>query len=192
MEAVRRICLAATRTRLYCACATALLWGCAMQPYSPISDADFSGPTLPAVRDAPDSYLGTRVRWGGIIAKVDNREHDTWVYIVEHALDSDGRPQDSLTSAGRFIGRVQAFLDPDVYTKGRGFTVVGKIEGPVRDDIGEYPYEYPVVAAQEYRLWAKPLPYQDYYYPYPPYYPYYDPFWGPRLYWPYGYRRPYY
>ncbi len=71
------------------------LVGCATVPpvYDPIQDANFQGPTLAAARARPEAYLRTRVRWGGAVARVDNRRDETWVEIVEQPLGkTDGPP----------------------------------------------------------------------------------------------------
>ena len=47
------------------------------------------------------------VRWGGAIASVENRRDETWIEIVERPLNTD-------KSAGRFLARVDGFLDPAV------------------------------------------------------------------------------
>lgn len=62
--------------------------GCASVPpvYDPVQDASFQGPTLAVARAQPDAFLQTRVRWGGAIARVENRRDETWVEIVEQPL----------------------------------------------------------------------------------------------------------
>lgn len=147
------------------------LAGCASQPKTPITDAGFKGPTLEAVRANPDAFLDNRVRWGGSIARVENRRTDTLVEIVEHPLFDSGRPRSVNTSAGRFIARVPGFLDPAIYAEDRQITVVGTLEPSLQRTIGEYPYRFPVVAADMHQLWSEtPESRVIYYYP--------DPFWS--------------
>lgn len=131
--------------------------------------------------------VGARVRWGGNIAKVENRKDETWLEVVERPLDDDGEPQTNAVTRGRFLARVPGFLDPSEYAKGRAFTVSGAIEESVSRSIGEFPYTFAVVKAQDHYLWpraqtrrqrsASPYPY------------YADPFWSPFWYdpwYPYG------
>jgi outer membrane lipoprotein len=148
-----------------------VLAGCASQPKTPITNADFKGPTLAAVRENPDMFLDQRVRWGGSIAGVENRRDSTLVEMVQHPLSNSGRPRSSTTSAGRFIVLIPGFLDPAIYAKDRQLTVVGTLQPSIERNIGEYLYQYPVVAADTYRLWKESEdPRVIYYYP--------DPFWG--------------
>lgn len=148
-----------------------VLASCATQPKTPIANADFKGPTLAAVRANPESFLDQRVRWGGSIAGVENRRDATLVEIVQHPLSDGGRPRSSTTSAGRFIARIPGFLDPAIYAKDRQLTVVGTLQPSIERTIGQYPYRYPVVAADTYQLWKEADDSRViYYYP--------DPFWG--------------
>lgn len=168
-------------------CWTVLLaWlaGCTTVPEAIRGTADPA--TDPAqVRGTPESYQGTPVRWGGVIAAVTNRAEESVVEVVSRPLGSSGRPQETDQTAGRFLVRVAGFLDPAVYAAGREFTVVGTIEGSERRNIGEYPYTYPVVRATGHYLWPprEEAPRDPFYYP-PFYRPYYDP-WYP--YGPYPY-----
>jgi outer membrane lipoprotein len=148
-----------------------VLASCASQPKTPIANADFKGPTLAAVRANPDIFLDQRVRWGGSIARVENRRDDTLVEIVQHPLLDSGRPRSSTTSAGRFIARIPGFLDPAIYAEERQLTVVGTLQPSIARNIGEYPYQYPVVVADTFKLWKESDDSRViYYYP--------DPFWG--------------
>lgn len=167
------------RTAFAILCLTLLLVGCATRPPDPILDAPTTDLSLGEVAASVSAYVGQRVRWGGKIAGVENRVKETWLDIVARPLDSNGRPHANDQSLGRFLARVDGFLDPAVYAKGRALTVAGTIEGTLTRAIGDYPYTYVIVKADATRLWEpmeRPLYYRD-----PFYDPFYDPFW-PRFY----------
>src|SRR3569623_722142 len=130
------------------------------------------GPTLEMVRGHVQQYIGTDVRWGGSIVKVENRPAETVLEIVARPLQDYGRPAEVGESSGRFLARYSGFLDPMIYTKGRSVTVVGKIAGEEQRPIDKYTYGFPVVAIENYYLW-EPLPSMPAYQP--PYF--YDPWW---------------
>lgn len=130
-----------------------LLGGCAA--YGPTEETRPVGPPLKEVRGNPDAYSGALVRWGGSIARVENRRDETWIEIVEYPLDDSDYPQPSNASEGRFIARIPGFLDPAIYAEGRLITVTGALESTIQRPIGEYPYTFPVVAADRYQLWEK-------------------------------------
>ncbi|HCK80070.1 MAG TPA: Slp family lipoprotein [Candidatus Competibacter sp.] len=161
------------------------LAGCATGPaiYDPIRDAGFQGPTLAAVRERPEVFLQTRVRWGGTIARVDNQRKDTWLEIVEHPLEDYGRPILADNSAGRFLAQVPVFLDPAIYAVGRPITMVGLVSATTAGQVGKYRYTYPVVVVEHHRLWSERRGPDVIYVP--------DPFWpGPGYgpFYPWGYR----
>lgn len=154
--------------------------GCATVPDA-ISEAPPSAPSLSQARADVDAHVGKRVRWGGLIADVENRPEDTWVYIVARPLSRSGRPREAGESEGRFIARVKGFLDPAIYTEGRHITVAGTVAGKLTRPIGEFPYVYVTVDADTTKLWEREVP-RPYYYPDPFYDPFYDPFWPTRFY----------
>lgn len=149
---------------------------------------------LPEVRGNVDARQGERVRWGGVIAGVENRADETWLDIVARPLAGSGRPQERGDSLGRFIARVEGFLDPAIYREGRQVTVSGSIDGALTRPIGEYPYRYVVVDTDTTKLW-EPRVDAGYYSPYyhrPPFYdPFYDPLWPARV-WPWYAPYPFY
>lgn len=160
------------------------LAGCVVAPpvYDPIQDTAFRGPTLAAVRDQSGRFLQTRVRWGGVIARVDNQPAETWLEIVEHRLEDFGRPAITDNSAGRFLAQIPGFLDPTIYAVGRSITVVGLLTDATAGRVGEYRYTYPVVMVETHHLWSERRPPEVIYMP--------DPFWyGPGPFYPWGYRR---
>ncbi|MDH3452010.1 MAG: Slp family lipoprotein [Gammaproteobacteria bacterium] len=155
---------------------------CASTP-DPIRDAE-DGPPLGVVREAPQRFIGERVRWGGTIANVENDAEQTRVYIVARELQSSGRPARSDFSTGRFVALLAGFHDPVILAPGRELTVVGVLHEAMRGTIGEFDYVYPVVNAETHRLWPKREPSYNYYRP--PYHPYYYDPWYPYPY-PYPY-----
>jgi outer membrane lipoprotein len=166
----------------------ALTTACASKPPHSISKVPHENPTLTRVRMDIDRYIGSEVRWGGVISKVENKADRTWIEVVRHELRDNGRPISSSRSDGRFIASFEKFADPLVYEEGRPLTVVGTIEAKTNRPIGEYDYLFPVVTVEGSFLWKKhePVP-AGYYYP-PPYW-YYDPWYHHP--WPYRHHRHY-
>lgn len=151
--------------------------GCANNPASSISQAVVDDVSLARVRDDTDAYLGSTVRWGGVVSAVENKADETWIFLVERALKDNEKPITDGHSDGRFIASFSGFIDPLVYKPGRPLTVVGSIEGSTLRAIGEYDYRFPLVAVRDSHLWAEPVKTRVYYPP-PPvwYYHYYHPY----------------
>ncbi|MBA2410381.1 MAG: Slp family lipoprotein [Gammaproteobacteria bacterium] len=170
-----------------------LVQACASQIPHQIQNAPADSPSVSAARVDVKGLVGTRVRWGGTIASVENGASQTLIEVVARSLSESARPSESDVSQGRFLARFQGFLDPAIYTNGRQLTVVGALKGEETRTIDQFDYSYPVVAVESHHLWD-PLPEYQYArdpYLHSPYY--YDPFfYDPFLYSPYYWRRPYY
>jgi outer membrane lipoprotein len=138
------------------------------------------------VQQDAESYRGQRVRWGGSIIAVRNLPRSTEIEVLSRPLDGDGEPRADADGAGRFIARAPGFIDAAEYEKDRLLTVVGLIDGVETQDVGEYPYRYPVIAVSSRYLWPEvdsvPYPYGNpwYYGGYGPWSGYgYGPGFGP-------------
>jgi outer membrane lipoprotein len=157
--------------------------GCAANPASSISQAIVDDVSLTQARSAADAYIGSTVRWGGVVTEVENKADKTWVFLVGRALGDDEKPITDSVSEGRFVASFSGFVDPLVYKSGRPLTVVGSIESSTVRAIGEFDYRFPVVAVRDSYLWAEPVETNFIYVPAPRYdYYYYHPY-------PYRYRR---
>lgn len=161
----------------------ALLAGCSSVPET-IRNAPANAPGVAEVRQAaPGSYQGTEVRWGGTIARVENRQNETLVEIVARETYSDGEPKPLDTSPGRFIARIDTFLDPAIYATGRRLTVVGTVSESIERTLDQMEYRYPVVSVSRYHLWPALQERDERYddpWMYDPWYPWHP--WSP---WPY-------
>ncbi len=164
------------RNSLIALFAAAALTACATTP-NPLRDAEVAALSVAQVRASPQSFDGTRVRWGGSIVGVENRSDSTVLEVLARTLKSSGAPQPDGPGQGRFRARVAGFLDPSDYAEGRWVTVVGEVKGSENGRVGEFRYIFPVVKADILQLWRSreeieppPRPY---------YYPWYDPWWGP-------------
>lgn len=150
----------------------ALVGACASKPTSPLGQDPLDNLKLTDVRLDVQSYLGSSVRWGGIITQVENKADKTWVELVSRALKKNDRPATEGISEGRFIASFDGFSDPMVYKVGQALTVIGSIEGETSRSIGEFNYSFPIVAVRESHLWGEEtraiVPY------YPPSWWYYD------------------
>lgn len=140
-------------------------------------------PGVGEVRDSAEAFLSQKVRWGGVIVDIENKQKSSALTIVAFPLNDDGEPRVSDQSVGRFIAIVDEFLEPMVFSPDREVTVVGKLLKMQTKDIGEFAYEYPVVQVENYFIWpAKEDPvYVDYppYWWYDPWYPFYYPYYYP-------------
>lgn len=155
--------------------------GCASRIPQNISQAPTPDLTVSEVIVQADARRNQPVRWGGSILMVVNLTNETEIEILAKELDSSGKPSDTDETQGRFLVRVDGFIDPAVYAKGRLLTVYGLVDTALTRSIGEKPYVYPVIKAQTTYLWPKESEYsnRDYYYPYG--------YYGPYGMYPYGY-----
>lgn len=150
-----------------------LLSGCASQIPNVISKAPAPDIPIAEVMTQAETYNGRAVRWGGSILTVTNRPGDTEIEILAKRLNRSGRPIDGDETQGRFLARVEGFLDPAVYAQGRLLTVYGAVAGSVSKPIGEKPYVYVKVNTQTLYLWPREPEYVNPgYYPYDYYSPY--------------------
>ena len=165
------------------------LGGCATQVPEPIRNPVTTPVDVVQVQAQPERHLGQRVRWGGTILAVINRERTTEIEVLARPLGRDGAPAFESSGQGRFIVEVTGFLDPAEYPKDRELTVVGVITGHQTRPVGDYPYVYPIVRAETRHLWPEQPPPAVYGPAYPwsgPWFgPWYDPWYGP-------FYRPYY
>ena len=136
-------------------------------------DITGSNASVDAVRIDFSRYEGQKVRWGGTIVSLENKASETWVEIVGRELGSYGRPKRLDQSPGRFLVRIEGFLDPAIYKPDRELTVYGTVESRLVRQIDEHPYTYPLIKAQTYYLWDEYDRYDDRYAYYPYGYPYY-------------------
>lgn len=170
-------------------CILALI-GCAGNIPREIQTAPIEDPTVREVRDNIDHYTGSSIRWGGEIAAVENRENETWIEVVSKPLGGYGQPRDEDSSSGRFLARVEGFVDPQIYAKGRELTVVGEVESRIVRSIGEHPYTYPLIRVTSHYLWPEYARRErdDYYLRYHYGHPFYHGYgFGYRRYYPYYY-----
>jgi outer membrane lipoprotein len=130
------------------------------------------------------------VIWGGeIIETAIQKEGGALIETYQRPLNFRGEPDENAASEGRFLIRVENYLDPYIYRRGRRITVAGEVLGERIKPVGEMDYRYPLLAARQIHLWEEfqPYIYYPYFYPYPYFYGgwYYRPFYP---WWPYPYR----
>lgn len=142
-----------------------------------------ASPSLQSAQQQTETFKSHTVRWGGMITRIENKQSHSQLEIIALPLGSDGQPQQSDQSPGRFIALVDQFLEPEVYSPERMITIVGTLQTSETRKIGEFPYVYPVIQVEHYYLWpVRQQPaYRDdwrydpwmhpYYYPGYPYYP---------------------
>ncbi len=165
------------------------LLGCA-HPISPTLRKDLD-PTLTfeQITENPEKFIGKKILLGGTIVETRVLNVGTEIEVVQKKINSSGYPEASDQSGGRFIFVKKSFLEPEIYSKGRGITGVGKIKGTTMGKVGERPYKFPVIEAEDLVL-REDIERKPYFYP-----PYWDPWFTPnqyRPYWPYSPYWPYY
>ncbi|MES9993771.1 MAG: Slp family lipoprotein [Candidatus Thiodiazotropha sp.] len=163
-----------------------LLAGCASKVPKVIGTPPAGGDIrVDEVQQRQQQFTNSKVRWGGDIISVENLAEETHIEILSRQLNDEGKPKQEGRSIGRFIARIEGYLEAEEYPKSRQLTVTGSLLEVVKKPVGDYPYPYPVVEVEAYYLWPEE---KVYHHPYPYYYdPFYDPY-----YFPYWRRYPYY
>jgi len=141
------------RKTFFLLCFMALIASCAPVISQTTMNTVDKSITFPALQKNPDDMKGKIVLLGGQIIATIPKAGETWIEVLEKPLDYQQRPSDADQSAGRFLVRVQGFLDPTIYEKGRKLTVAGQVEGKIIRPLSEINYTYPVISAREQYLW---------------------------------------
>lgn len=100
-----------------------------------------------------EQVKGKLLRWGGAIAKIENKPDSTVLEMVYYPLNLYGRPVSGEESMGRFRIHVSGFMDPMVYQVGRLMTFTAELNGLEKGLVGEHEYVFPTATVKDYYLW---------------------------------------
>ena len=100
----------------------------------------------------PNTFLGKRVLFGGVIVVTRNLEDGTELEIVQKNLESYGNLEAGDYSGGRFLFFSKGYLEPEIYASGRELIGVGKVTGKKLGQIGDYSYNFPIIEVEELHL----------------------------------------
>jgi outer membrane lipoprotein len=101
----------------------------------------------------PGQFVGKLVMLGGVIVETKNLQDATQFEILQKPLDRSGRPLRTDETGGRFLARSSRFYDAAVFQRGREITIIGTLEMPMTQRLGETEYRYPLVETTEVHLW---------------------------------------
>lgn len=100
-----------------------------------------------------NAVMGKPARWGGLIVGVENKPDETYIELVHFPLSDNGKPDKKAQTVGRFKVLVEGFVDPVSFESGRLATFVGSLVEPTAGMVGEQPYLYPTLKADDYHMW---------------------------------------
>ncbi|MCS6290823.1 MAG: Slp family lipoprotein [Nitrospira sp.] len=110
--------------------------------------------TFSQVLEAPDSYRGKVVMWGGEVLKAKGMKGGTQLEVLQLPLDDEQGPvTDRMESKGRFLALQHEFLDPATMTDGTRVTIVGEITGASVEKIDEADYRFPTLDVKHLHRW---------------------------------------
>lgn len=95
------------------------------------------------------------VLWGGRVIQTSPGQDTTTLEVVAFPLQRDQRPNERQDSIGRFLVRYAGYLEPEDYREDRLITVTGPIDEVREGVVGDAPYRYPVVRADQLYLWPE-------------------------------------
>lgn len=130
-----------------------LLSACASGPTFDTSGVA-TGLTPREAAGGPQVAVGQQVLWGGVIVAGSNRETGTRLEVLAYPLASNQRPDLDARPTGRFLIVQDDYLELADYRAGRQITVVGPVVRIDQGQVGEAPYQYPVVDAERLHLWS--------------------------------------
>jgi len=131
-----------------------LISGCASPPVIDATGADRHLTPDGVVRNI-DASLGHRVLWGGGIIASTNLHDATRLEVLAYPLDSSQHPDDDAKPLGRFYIIRPGYLETMDFAQGRRVTVRGPIVDVRSGRVGNTPYLYPVVGAEDLYLWPQ-------------------------------------
>lgn len=93
--------------------------------------------------------------WGGTILSGKNLKDKTELVILAYPLNNYGEPITDASSFGRFVVIQQGYLELGEYANDRNVSLVGQLTAIRKGNVGESQYIYPVLSAQQMRIWAE-------------------------------------
>jgi outer membrane lipoprotein len=139
--------------RIYIFLVALFLVGCSTFPDKLQLDDNAQLTTYEDAASKSEQVKGKMLRWGGTIAKVENKPDATIFEMVYYPLNGYGKPISGDDSMGRFRIRVNGFVDPMVYKVGRLMTFTAQLDGLETGLVGEHEYVFPVATVEAYYLW---------------------------------------
>lgn len=123
-----------------------------------------------AIGKNAEVLAGRYVLIGGIIAANRSSGDLVQLEVVQLELLSNGVPDESAPSSGRFLVVSGELLDPLIYRPGNLITVIGEIKGQQIQKLDGSDYRYPLISAKELRMFpasdpAAAVPGHPYQYP---------------------------
>ncbi|MCF6300874.1 MAG: Slp family lipoprotein [Proteobacteria bacterium] len=121
-----------------------------VQPPKPLR-GEFS--SISPLQVQKSKQLNQLVRWTGFVVDVENQENRSCLVIVSKVPDAMSKPSRRYRiDQGRFIACKKTFLEPEFFVD-KAVTVTGVVKEIVKKDIGEHPYNYPVVDTKVIYAW---------------------------------------
>ena len=139
--------------RIYALLGTILLAGCSTFPEKLQLEDTTQLVIYEDAASKADQVKGKMLRWGGAIAKVENKQDSTVFEMVYYPLNGYGRPISGEESMGRYRIHVNGFMDPMVYQVGRLMTFTAELNGLEKGLVGEHEYVFPTANVSAYYLW---------------------------------------
>lgn len=139
--------------RIYALLGTLLLAGCSTFPDKLKLEDTTQLVMYEDAASKAEEVKGKILRWGGAIAKVENKQDSTVFEMVYYPLNGYGRPISGEESMGRYRIHVNGFMDPLVYQVGRLMTFTGELNGLEKGLVGEHEYVFPTANVKAYYLW---------------------------------------
>jgi outer membrane lipoprotein len=160
----------------------ACFWSCSSPTVAPgtLQSQIDQSVTFIQVKEAPESYRGHTVAFGGEVLMAKRLKDGTRLEILQLPLDGQEPGWDRTKSQGRFVAVQKEFLDPATLPYGTRVTIVGEVTGMITLPLDEIEYTYPTLEIKNLKVWPD-VSSQGPGTPYPPPY-YWGPYWG-RGYW---------
>ena len=134
----------------------AVLGGCAhVMSEAGLATVDRSIP-YGDIKKNPEALAGKNVLVGGVIAGTHSSGDLLLLEVAQLELFSNGVPNESSYSAGRFLAVSGELLDPLFYRPGALVTIIGEVKGQRVQKLEGADYRYPLISAKEIRLFREP------------------------------------
>lgn len=108
------------------------------------------------IKRNPSRYQGETVVFGGEVLRATRLQDRTRIDVLQLPLSQDLVPGvNRASSEGRFIAFDQKgeILDPAVLQEGTRVTIIGEIQSPISEPLGEADYQYPTLAIRDMTVW---------------------------------------